>query len=54
VEFERGLPGDDGLDEQDERVDGVAEAVEDEDWFAMLGLGRRVGGGRGMGYVRFH
>jgi hypothetical protein len=32
LEFERGLRGDDGLDEQDERVDGVTEAVEDEEF----------------------
>lgn len=31
LEFEGGLAGDDGLEEQDERVDGVAEAVEDEE-----------------------
>ena len=41
AEFERGLAGDDGLDEQDERVDGVAEAVEDEDCGWVLGRGLR-------------
>jgi hypothetical protein len=31
VEFESGLTGNDGLDQEDERVDGVAEAVEYEE-----------------------
>jgi hypothetical protein len=39
VKLESSLACDDGLDEQDQRVDGVAEAVEDEDWRELLALG---------------
>lgn len=37
LELVGGLGGDDGLDEQDERVDGVAEAVEEEELHLVAG-----------------
>lgn len=37
AELDRGLACDDGLDEQDEAVDGVAEAVEHEEFPVVRG-----------------
>jgi len=44
VEFEGGLPRDDGLDEQDEGVDGIAEAVEDEELEVVGREAQRIDG----------
>lgn len=45
AELDRGLAGDDGLDEQDEAVDGVAEAVEHEEFPVVRGEADFVCGG---------